>query len=213
MKNLIIIGARGWGREVYLQYTICKEAGLIDCSCKGFLDSKTDALDEYEGYPPIIGNVEDYIIQPDDVFFCAMGDVKWRKHYASIIEEKGGEFINLVHPEAVLGKNIRLGKGCYIGRNVEMSCDITIGDFVSLFSCCALGHDSVIGDYSHLGFASFLGGYAQIGKGVTVHPNAKILPHVKVADEAVVGAGSVVIKNVKSGTTVFGIPAKKLEVL
>ena len=70
MKQLLIIGARGFGREVYNLFLACKAAGLEMC-CKGFLDDKKDALDGYKNYPPIISSVEDYIIQEDDVFICA----------------------------------------------------------------------------------------------------------------------------------------------
>lgn len=211
MKNLIIIGARGWGREVYMLYTICKQAGTIDCEIKGFLDSKSDALAEYEVYPPIIGDVESYNIEEGDVFFCAMGEPNWRKHYVEIIKSKGGSFISLIHPKAFLGKNIKYGEGCFIGCNAELTCDITLGDFVSIFSCAVIGHDGYVDDYSHLGAHVFMGGFAHIGKNVVLHPAAKILPHIKVGDNAVVGAGSVVVRNVKADTNVFGMPAKKLE--
>ena len=71
MKNLIIIGARGWGREVYAhaQYS---HGYLEDYDIKGFLDDKADALDGMNGYPPILGSVEDYKPQSDDVFICAL---------------------------------------------------------------------------------------------------------------------------------------------
>lgn len=211
MKNLIIIGARGWGREVYMLYTVCKQAGLIHCNIKGFLDSKADALVGYEGYPPIIGDVENYVIEDGDVFFCAMGDPKWRKHYVELIKSKGGSFISLIHPTAFIGKNVKYGEGCFIGCNAELTCDITLGNFVSVFSCAAIGHDGYVDDYSHLGAHAFMGGFAHLGKNVVLHPAAKVLPHIKIGDNAVVGAGSVVIRNVKSEKTVFGIPAKKLE--
>lgn len=57
----------------------------------------------------------------------------------------------------------------------------------------------------------FFGGFSEIGRLCTVHPGAQILPHKKVKDNAVVGAGSVVILTVKEGTTVMGIPAKKMD--
>ena len=53
MKNLLIIGARGFGREVY--NTALESVGYEkEFIVKGFLDGKSDALNGYEGYPPII---------------------------------------------------------------------------------------------------------------------------------------------------------------
>ena len=64
MKNLIIIGARGWGREVYSSVMTTKEYIDGEIFIKGFLDSKSDAFEGLRGnYPPILGTVEGYDIQ------------------------------------------------------------------------------------------------------------------------------------------------------
>ena len=59
MKHLLIIGARGWGREVYNMLPDCIGYGT-EYEVKGFLDDKADALDGMPGYPPIIDSVEHY---------------------------------------------------------------------------------------------------------------------------------------------------------
>ena len=92
MKNLLIIGARGFGREVYNLFLESK-SNLPDIQIKGFLDDKADALDSFSNYPSIISSVEDYIIEETDVFVCALGDVNYKKKYVEIIKSKGGKFI------------------------------------------------------------------------------------------------------------------------
>ena len=82
MKNLVIVGARGWGREVYDAISKTEEVIAGNLVIKGFLDSKADAFEGLRGnYPPIICSPEEYVIQPDDIFFIAMGNPHWRKHY------------------------------------------------------------------------------------------------------------------------------------
>lgn len=68
MKHLLIIGARGAGREVYSAAINTNEYSNAEYDIKGFLDNKTDALKGYNNYLPILGRVEDYDIQEDDVF-------------------------------------------------------------------------------------------------------------------------------------------------
>ena len=210
MKHLILIGARGCGREVYALTKSCV-GYLEEYEIKGFLDDKADALDGMDGYPPIIGAVETYVPQKDDVFVCALGDNGWRKHYAEIILKKGGQFINLIKKNAFVGLNTKLGIGCIIGHEVSISCGITIGDFVYFQRFVDIGHDVHIGNYCSLGCRSFIGGGACIEDGTTVHPGAIILPHVNVGKDCTVGAGAVVIKKVKDGDTVFGNPAQVLK--
>ncbi|KFF05892.1 PglD-related sugar-binding protein [Flavobacterium reichenbachii] len=210
MKNLIIIGARGYGREVYNLALQC--AGYQkDFTVKGFLDDKADALDGFENYPEIIGNVEDYTIQENDVFCCALGSVKWKKHYIELIESKNGTFINLIHPTVIIHSNVKLGNGLIAFMYSNISNDCTIGNYVTIQGFVAIGHDSKIGKWSHLNAYSFTGGFAVLEEEVTLNTRSTILPNITVRKGAVVGAASLVIKNVKENTTVFGVPARKIE--
>ena len=134
MKHLVIIGARGWGREMYAlaRNTVAYENGEFDI--KGFLDDKIDALDGLKGdFPPILGPVESYNIQDDDVFFCAMGDPHWRKHYAEKISEKGGRFISLISPTARINPTAIIGEGTIIGNYSLVSDNVVIGRHSILF--------------------------------------------------------------------------------
>lgn len=210
MKQLLIIGARGWGREVYALTHYCHGYNT-EFEVKGFLDDKADALDGLAGYPPIIGTVEDYEPQADDIFVCALGDNAWRKHYAEIILRKGGKFTNLIHYLAYIGQNTKLGQGCIISHEVSISCDVTIGDFVNFQRLVDIGHDVHIGNYCSLGNKCFMGGGASLGNGATIQTGAIILPHMQVGEDSTVGAGAVVIKRVRDGETVFGNPAKVLK--
>lgn len=209
MKHLLIIGARGFGREVYNLFLACN---ITDMDCKGFLDDKVDALDGYRNYPSIISSVEDYIVEDDDVFICALGDVNYKKYYAEKILRNGGQFVSLIHPDASISMNTIIGVGCIIEKHSVISCDAKIGDFVTVMPSAVLGHDISVGDWSHIGSFSFMGGFSKLGESVTIHPSANILPHKVVGNNAVVGAGSVVIRSVKEGQTVMGNPAKKLEI-
>lgn len=210
MKNLIIIGARGWGREVFDIALACINNGA-ELSVKGFLDDKSDALSGYDNYPPILGSVETYEIQFDDVFICALGDVYYKKHYVQIILNKGGEFINLIHPTAIFGSNAQIGKGCIVGAWSNISCDTQLGDFVTFSIKAGIGHDSKIGNYTHVGGFTNISGFVVIGDNVTIHPCCNVIPHRKIGDDAIIGTGSVVLNNVKAGVTIFGNPAKKVE--
>lgn len=209
MRNLYIIGARGYGREIYSYFLQCKP-NLPDVECKGYLDDKADALDGFEGYPPIVSSVEDFIPGKNDVFICALGDPKWVKHYTTIIENKGGKFISLINPTAYIGKNTKIGDGCIIGRWAYISCDITIGKHTVVEIFSAIGHDSIVGNYCHLGAYTALNGFVKVEDSVNIYTRSNILPHKKVGENSVVGAGSIVIRNVPPNTTVYGNPAKKL---
>jgi UDP-3-O-[3-hydroxymyristoyl] glucosamine N-acyltransferase len=76
---------------------------------------------------------------------------------------------------------------------------------------CDLGHDTQIGDYASIEAYCFFGGYSEMGSESIMHVRSHLLPHKKVGNKAVVGASSVVIRNVPDGQHVIGNPAKKIE--
>lgn len=209
MKNLIIIGGGSYGREVYNLALECKGYGTEYC-VKGFLDNLYTEVG-YENYPPILSKVEEYQPVDDDVFVCAIMDAVIKKKYIDNILSKGGVFHTLIHPSASIWLNTRIGVGCIICDNVHLSCDIQIGDYVTIQTLSTIGHDCIIGNYSHLNCYSFLGGKCEIGECSIINTGAIVHPGKKVGNHCVVGAGSVVLKNVKEGMSVFGNPAEYID--
>ena len=209
MKRLIIIGARGYGREVY---SLAKKAIGIneEFSIKGFLDDKSDALEGFDNYPPIIGNVEDYEIEANDVFICALGSTQWKKHYIEIILKKGGFFINLIDKTVIINENVTIGIGCIISENCVLSNDVKINDFTTIHCFSVFGHDTKIGKYVHIGAYCFFGGFVVVDDEATIYVRSTILDRLNIGKQSTVGVASLVIKNAKANTTVFGNPAKVL---
>lgn len=209
LRKLIIIGARGWGREVL--WAVESNKDTFQLEVKGFLDDDRHALDGLVGtFPPILSSVEAYEVCPDDLFFCALGDSEARKHYAEIIEGKGGKFATLILPKASVSPNAVIGGGTFVDEFVCISDNVNIGRHVIVQRLATLGHDTKVGDHATLGAYTFCGGKSQIGECSTLHVRTTLLRNVNVGCNAVVGAGSVVIKNVKDGEHVFGNPAKRI---
>ena len=209
MKNLIIIGARGFGREYCNSLKLYENYGK-EFIIKGFLDDKVEALDVFSGYPPILSSVEEYEIEEDDIFTCALGDPIYRKKYVNIVKQKGGAFMTLIDSKSIIHPDAQIGEGVMISAFCSISANVTIGDFSTVQPFCNFGHDAIVGSFCAIESYSFMG-FSSIGNNVTLHTRSTILPHIKVGDNSIVGAGSVVLRNVKSNTTVFGVPAKKID--
>ena len=178
---------------------------------KGFLDDKVEALDVFSGYPPILSSVEEYEIEEDDIFTCALGDPIYRKKYVNIVKQKGGAFMTLIDSKSIIHPDAQIGEGVMISAFCSISANVRIGDFSTVQPFCNFGHDAIVGSFCAIESYSFMGGFSCIGNNVTLHTRSTILPHIKVGDNSIVGAGSVVLRNVKSNTTVFGVPAKKID--
>ncbi len=203
-NRLIIIGAGGFGRTIAGLAKTDRACG-VDWDVKGFLDNRSEL--SKPSNLPILGDPLAYDIVDGDIFICALGDPKARRHYTTPLREKGADFISL-RSEMQIGERVHISRGCIFDRNVSLSPDVHIGEFVTILSTTIIGYDVQIGDFSQIGSFVFVGGGAQIGRDVVIHPHATILPGVRIGDGAVVGAGSVVMRAVAPGTTVLGNPAK-----
>lgn len=210
MKHLIIVGAGGWGREVSWLATNSIGYGTEFC-IKGFIDDRFDALDGLGDFPPIIGSIGSYMPQKDDVFTIALGIPKVKKKCAMMMIEKQAQFINLIHKNAGIHKNAHIGRGCIVDAWVSISPNAVVGDFVTIQRDSVVGHDAIVGNYSMLNSFSFMGGFSKIGEESELGTHSQIIPRLTVGENCVVGAGSVVIRRVKDNTTVFGVPAKRIE--
>lgn len=209
MKKLVILGAGGFGREVF-NWAMQIEKGQHSWRVSGFLDGNPRALEGYDHYLPILGDPMDYRPAKDEVFVCAIGEPRIKLEVCRKLEEADACFTTLIHPTAVLGRNTTIGEGGIICPGAVITADVRLGNHVIVNACATVGHDVVIGDGCTLSGHADVTGFVQMGRGVFLGSHASILPKAKVGDFAIVGAGSVVLRNVKPGATVMGVPAKQV---
>nr|POE85575.1 putative maltose o-acetyltransferase [Quercus suber] len=111
------------------------------------------------------------------------------------------------------GYNLHLGDKVFIGRGcvMEDACKITIGNKtiigtdVKFMTQTASVRQSIRGDGAG---AEFIAGAITVGEGCFIGNNVLILPYRKIGNNAVVGAGAVVTKDVDANTVVVGNPAR-----
>lgn len=209
MKDILIVGAGGFGREMYSW--ICQHPSYgVDFRVKGFLNDDLNAIDMFNYPVSIISKIDDYDYKEKDLFVLALGNPQDKKKVVKRISSKGVKYLTFIHPTAIIGENVSIGQGVIICPNVTITCDIQIGDFVTINVNASIGHDVEIGPYSTLSGHSDVTGRAVLGEEVFLGSHAIVTPKTIVEDRAVVGAGTVAIRKVKSNTTIFGVPAKRI---
>lgn len=206
MKDLYIVGAGGFGREVYGWLHAMGVSG--DWQFSGFLDDNHEALKGFDYDKGVVAPVGDFAVNPSQRFVCGIGDVSTKIKLCQPLLDQGAQFIRVVHPTATVGRNVRLGRGVVVCPGVVLTCDIEVGDMVMINCCSSVGHDAIIGDWCTISAHCDLTGHTKLGRGVFMGSGARVIPGKSVGENAVVGAGSVVIRSVASGQKVFGNPAR-----
>ncbi|WP_104091695.1 DapH/DapD/GlmU-related protein [Arthrobacter sp. GMC3] len=111
---------------------------------------------------------------------------------------------------ADFGKNIRFGDDVFINSG----CRFQDQGGIEIGAGCLIGHNAVITTLNHDMLpsrrADMHPARVVIGLGVWFGANVTVLPGVRIGDGAVVGAGSVVTKDVPAGAVVVGVPAKQV---
>lgn len=208
MKELIIVGAGGFGREL-LQWI--KDINEVNqkWTVKGFIDDNLEALSKYECDMPIIGRIESWIPGINEVFACAIADPNIKEKIVTLLKSKDAKFVQVIHPKAQIGDFTRIGEGVVIYPNSVITVNGTIEDYVTILSS-GIGHDAQIGAYSTISSCCDITGGVKIGKRVFIGSHVTVVPQKTIAEDAYVGAGSVVVTNIQKGSIVFGNPATRL---
>jgi sugar O-acyltransferase (sialic acid O-acetyltransferase NeuD family) len=209
MKRVLILGAGGFGREMYHWLLHHPDAGRA-WEVGGYIDDRPNALEGFELPVRIVSTVKDYIPGANDLLVCAIGQPKLKRPLCEDLRRRGAKFLTFVHPSVVMGGKVELGEGVVLCPGVVVTSFVRLGDMVMVNCCSSVGHDVEIGAYTTLCGHCDITGHCVLGESVFVGSGASVIPGVKVGNGAVVGAGSVVIRAVKDGASVFGNPASTM---
>ena len=207
MKDLIIVGASGFGREIL---NMIEGINSIEPTWNvlGFIDDNLNALDEFPIKHKVLGTIQDWQPKKTEQYVLAIAAPKSKEIVVQLLRGKGAKFATILSPTTEIGPRTKVGEGVVTFGHVCISVDVTVGDFVFFNGLAGIGHDTVIGDFCTFGPKVCISGGTKIGKCVNVGALASTFPGVKVGDYATVGMNSAVIRRVKEGTTVIGVPAK-----
>ncbi|HHW30152.1 MAG TPA: acetyltransferase [Clostridiaceae bacterium] len=191
MSKVIIIGASGHGRVI---------ADIVRASgdeVLGFLDDDLSLTN-------ILGSVADSKKYPNLEFIIGIGNAEIREK----ISRLPLKWYTAIHPTAVISPTAVIGEGTVIMANSVINNGASVGRHCILNTASVVEHDSILFDYVHVSVGAKLGGTVSIGKRTWVGIGAVVSNNIFICGDCIIGAGSVVVKDINIPGTYFGIPAK-----
>ncbi len=208
MYNIVIVGAGGFGREVYI---LAKDTfPNIKYKIKGFLDDNLRVLDDYSMDIRVISNIDSYVVEEQDRFLIAIGNVDMKKNIITKLKVKGAQFLTLIHPTAIVVNTAKIGKGVIIYPYVIVSDCVQLDDFVLMNSYSSCGHDVKVGKYCILSPHATLNGFVILEDEVFLGTHTTVIPGKRVGYRSKISANSVVMRDVPPNKMVFGVPGKPI---
>ena len=182
--NIIIIGTGA----------VASELQWFDIKIKGYLEYDHNIENYWKKYglkAPVLGDVDNYDIQPDDRFVIGMTNIEFRWKMIEKILSRGGQFINLIHPLAIVQEPSDMGEGNIVHPHVIIGANTKIGSFNHFCPQSIVGHDCLVGTNNVLS-ATILCGHTIVGHDNFFAIKTATVPHVKIGNNKAVHAGMVV---------------------
>ncbi len=212
MKDLIIIGAGGLGRETI--FIIERINYFADqWNILGFLDDSSEKQGKrIDGYD-VLGTVADAKKFSDAYFLCAVGNPYIRKLIVERLESDFEiKFATVIDPSCMCSlKRLNIGEGCVICSTTYITLDIDIGRHSYIGGNTTIGHDSKIGEFVSVYAGTNIAGTVTIGDNCEIGTGSKIIQQLHVGSDTIIGAGSVVIRDIPNNCVAAGVPARVIK--
>jgi UDP-perosamine 4-acetyltransferase len=201
--EIIVVGAGGHAK-------VCIESLRAMGESIAFCVGASDSPPECAGVPVLRGdeNLSRLRAEGYSRLFVAIGSNQLRERLAILCLEQGYNLVNAISPHAVISKSVVLGRGVAVMAGVVINADTVIEDLAIINTAATVDHDCRVGQAAHVAPQSALAGNVSIGNLSFLGIGCKVIPDIRIAERATVGAGGVVICNIEADAIVVGVPAK-----
>lgn len=209
MKNIVIIGAGGFGREVAW---LIEDINRVnpEWNIVGFVDDNENIQGkEINGYK-VVGNI-DWLKDQDLYVVSAIGNPINKKKVVKRLEGSKNKYPILIHPSVIYSSIVEFGEGAIICAGNIISVNIKIGKHVIVNFDCTIGHDAILDDFTTVLPSVNVSGNVTVEECVSVGTGTAIIQGVTIGANTIIGAGAVVVKDLPANCTAVGAPAKPIK--
>ncbi len=209
---MVIIGAKGFAKEVLQvvhQNNELQNLAFYD-------DVNLDIKENLYNLFPILNSLDKaqhYFETVSNKFTIGIGNPILRKKLYEKFTEIGGEFTSTISTSLIIGNyNNTIEAGCNIMQNVVITNDVTIKKGTIINQITSIGHDVLIGQFCEICPNVSISGNCIIDDFTFIGTGAIILPGIRIGKNVIIGAGTVVTKDIEDNSVAVGSPAKVIKI-
>ena len=196
--KLVVVGGGGHAKVV------TDSAQAAGWNVIGFADDRSDAkLFDLQH----LGSLQNFQPPQDAQVVVAIGSNKLRQQ---IVELLSGtvNWATVIHPRAMISSFATIHAGTVVFAGAVIQADTVIDQHCIINTSASIDHDCRIADFCHVAPNAVLTGNVSLEMGVFVGAGSVVLPGRHIGEWATLGAGGVSVRDLDSGGTFVGIPAK-----
>lgn len=206
--DLVVFGSGGFGREV--MWMIETNPELTEkYNILGYVDDSTEKKGCEINGRVVVGNTDTLLsAESETAVVIAVGDPDLRKSiYEKLKINNNLFFPTVISADARVSDYVKMGQGSIICCNTIITVNIEIGDFFISNLDCTVGHDAVIGNFVTLNPSVNVSGNVTVKDGTDIGTGTNIIQGKTIGSDVIIGAGSVVVKDIPDSCTAVGVPA------
>jgi UDP-N-acetylbacillosamine N-acetyltransferase len=202
-KSIYIFGYSGHS------YVVIETALALGYQIKGYFDIIEPVVNPYQiPYMGFENEVDLKQIVGADWVFPTIGDNRLRAQLVIRFQSLGLNQLSMVDPTAMVSPSAKIGPSTYLGKGSIVNAQSQIGAGVIINSGAIVEHECFIADGCHVAPGVTLCGNVDIGDGSFIGANSVVRPNINIANDVVLGAGSVLLRDIIEPGIWFGNPAK-----
>ena len=133
-----------------------------------------------------------------------------RLHVQALLADAGLAIATAVHARAFVARDAEIGSGSQILAMSAVASRARLGAACIINTSASVDHECVLEEGVHIAPGAHLAGAVKVGRCSFVGTGAAVLPRISIGHDSIVGAGSVVTRDVPAGVVVAGNPARMI---
>ncbi len=131
-----------------------------------------------------------------------------RKELITLLRNFPFNLTNIIHPSAIISKSAKIGDGCLIAPGVIVGPGAEIGSHTVLNSAVTIDHDTILQKNVIVGPGVHIPGHVKVRSHTFIGVGSSCVNSVTIGSNCLIGAGSVVTKDIPDNVIAVGVPAR-----
>jgi len=209
VKKVIVIGAGDHGQGTLEIFKAANKIRL-EYDVVGLLDDDPSKSQKKIHEIPVLGPInwlkEHH--KPELSYILAISECETKRRIIDTFENPPLNFINGIHPTAIIGSDVQIGSGNIIGAGAVIGYNTVLINHITVNLNTTVGHDCLINDYITVAPGANIGGRVRLGEGCDIGPKCTISKGITVGGWSCLGPSTVALREIPPKKNYFGNPAR-----